>query len=259
MLTYDEATTMMGRAKNGRRKLENNTCLEARNVKESLDDGKPVEFAVRLHNTDVVTLHKDGTYTLDSGGWQTVATKDRMNRYGPANVASNRGQWQVSRRGDWSKSWPYADGMRLAADGTPLDVSPDMSKTRAEVDKLVRNYIRGFWLSVKGKGLTEPSGGDCWGCRLTAAKDGEKLPPGKEFMGVDHYFSHVREKYYVPSLLWKAMQRRGDPGFCWQLADADAKRGRDSISSDLRAYFKPLKPALTEYLWNHPGAMKEDG
>jgi hypothetical protein len=36
-------------------------------------------FAVRLHDTDVVTFHDDGTIELDTGGWDTVTTKQRMN------------------------------------------------------------------------------------------------------------------------------------------------------------------------------------
>jgi hypothetical protein len=53
-----------------RRPVENNTTIIRR------DNG---DLAVRLHDTDVVTYHADDSVTLDSGGWLTVTTKDRMN------------------------------------------------------------------------------------------------------------------------------------------------------------------------------------
>jgi hypothetical protein len=89
MLTYHEAQTMMARAQDRgygpRRKLQNHTYLYQRG-----DD-----FAVRLHYTDVVIIHADGTYTLDTGTWRTVTTKERINGYGPARVYSHRGIWCV--------------------------------------------------------------------------------------------------------------------------------------------------------------------
>jgi len=94
-LSYSDAQAMMdtpaGR-RNGYRKLENHTYLWPTR------DGS---YAVRLHATDVVTIHADGTFTLDTGGWYTVTTKDRINRYSPARVYSERGVWCV-----WTDSDP---------------------------------------------------------------------------------------------------------------------------------------------------------
>jgi hypothetical protein len=69
-----------------RRKLENNTYLERRGL----------DFAVRLHSTDVVTIHPDGTYTLRTGGWKTVTTKDRINRYSPVRISQVKFEWFVN-------------------------------------------------------------------------------------------------------------------------------------------------------------------
>jgi hypothetical protein len=95
MLSYHEAQTMMARAQDrgygARRKLQNNTYLHARS------NG---DYAVRLHSTDVVTIHADGTYSLNTGGWETVTTKDRINNYGPARVYSHRGTWAVMHSDD---------------------------------------------------------------------------------------------------------------------------------------------------------------
>jgi hypothetical protein len=35
---------------------------------------------VTYHSTDVVTVHANGTITLDTGGWWTNTTKSRMNQ-----------------------------------------------------------------------------------------------------------------------------------------------------------------------------------
>src|SRR6188768_2137912 len=67
------------------------------------------DVVYRLHNTDVVTKHANGTFTLNSGGWKTVTTKDRINLYAPARVHSDKGVWYV-RNGV-----PFYDGMRVDA------------------------------------------------------------------------------------------------------------------------------------------------
>ena len=83
MLTYSEAQTMMASAQDRgygkRRKLANNTYLYER---------MGTDYAIRLHSTDIITLHADGTYTLNTGGWDTVTTKARLNDLGPARIYS---------------------------------------------------------------------------------------------------------------------------------------------------------------------------
>ena len=71
------------------RPIENNTRIEQRGE----------DYAVRLHETDVVTFHMDGSVTLDSGGWLTVTTKARMNEFigDRARIASDhpRKRWPI--------------------------------------------------------------------------------------------------------------------------------------------------------------------
>ena len=101
---------IVGRCARGR-KLESNTYLEHR----SFD-----EIAVRLHSTDVITFHPDGRVVLNTGGWTTVTTKDRMNRYMPSGwrVWSERGRWLVGRNGAYSNPLrAFEDGMTLHPNG----------------------------------------------------------------------------------------------------------------------------------------------
>lgn len=80
-LTYSAAQELYGKArdKTAGKPLRNHTRLMARGSGT---------YAVRLHSTDVVTINPDGTYALNTGGWLTVTTKDRINDYSPARVYS---------------------------------------------------------------------------------------------------------------------------------------------------------------------------
>jgi hypothetical protein len=84
-VSYSDAQDMMRKARNGYRKLANNTYLHQRGD----------SYAVRLHATDIVIIHPDGTFSLNTGGWFTVTTKDRINRFSPARVYSEAGVWCV--------------------------------------------------------------------------------------------------------------------------------------------------------------------
>ena len=96
-LHYDSILT--GRNKDSR-KLGNHTYL----VRHANS------IAVRLHNTNVVTYHRDGHIILDSGGWKTPITKDRMNTYSPARISQEKGLWYVSYNGTHSV---FRDGLAL--------------------------------------------------------------------------------------------------------------------------------------------------
>lgn len=70
-----------------RRKLQCNTYV----YQQSLE-----LICVRLHDTDIVIYHEDGTVELDTGGYWTVTTKDRMNLYSPHYVFCVNDQWWVT-------------------------------------------------------------------------------------------------------------------------------------------------------------------
>lgn len=68
-----------------RKKIENNTWF----IK--YPDGT---VAIRLHNTDIITCTPDNVVTFDTGGWHTIITRDRMNKYMPSglSVCTHRGE-----------------------------------------------------------------------------------------------------------------------------------------------------------------------
>lgn len=291
-MSYAEAKEMMDRARNGKRKLENNTWLEEREIAVSghpfagsvwgnggaetaglAKESYHAAYAVRLHQTDVVTLHPDGSYALDSGGWRSVTTKDRINRYAPGSVASDKGSWYYYPRcGDWVTRYPFADGMTISPDGSVTGAGVDETSIRRELLKQIRAYVDGYAAHVVELGrLEEPGPGDCWGCLMVPAgekpkggkapwgQDGVTKPGADHVMGMDHILSHFREKYYVPSLLWRAMQRSDNPSFCWAMTDSEVAHGDiRSLRDDLRAYLKKLTPALVAHIVAHGWPATED-
>ena len=97
MDTYNELHKL---AQTRKRKLSNNTYLVVR------DDGG---YGVKLHDTEVVIHYKD-KIVLNSGGWRTVTTKERMNSFSPFCVYQKDYQWFVDGK-------PFKDHMTLQSNG----------------------------------------------------------------------------------------------------------------------------------------------
>ena len=100
MMTYNEAINMVRGKRNAkRRKVGNNTYAEI------LHDNS---VGIMLHSTYVVKIHPDNTYTLQTGGWQTLTTKDRINQYSPVRVYQRKYEWFVKIN---NKEYPFMEGM----------------------------------------------------------------------------------------------------------------------------------------------------
>ena len=99
-MNHAEAIKMVkGKRNANRRKVGNNTYAEI------LHDNS---VGIMLHSTYVVKIHEDNTYTLQTGGWQTVTTKDRINQYSPVRVYQRKYEWFVKING---KEYPFMEGM----------------------------------------------------------------------------------------------------------------------------------------------------
>jgi hypothetical protein len=97
--SWDDRLT--GRCKD-RRKVANNTYLERR----------ADSIALKLHNTDIITTYPDNTVTLNTGGWQTVTTKARMNEFLPfGRIYQKDFIWYLSLG---NVDHVYDDGMKLS-------------------------------------------------------------------------------------------------------------------------------------------------
>jgi hypothetical protein len=117
--TFEEADYALGSRKS--RIIANNTRLVRRHV---------WSIALQLHSTDIVTWDRDGSIELETGGWNTVTTRERINRairrYDDAPswcVGTDRGtlflyagSWDERRRYAWArgKMILYPDGTTAA-------------------------------------------------------------------------------------------------------------------------------------------------
>lgn len=202
------ARTPKGR-KTNRRPIANNTYVRS-------EEGGCVY--IRLHNTDIITLNTLDQIILDSGGWLTVTTKDRMNRFNEGMgycVFSEQGIWYVSFN---AKDYYFENGMilslELPSEGRKAYVEfaierdkskeKELRKLKRRINTFCRTWAKKF---VAGE-IEKPGNGDCFMCQFTPQgkvstlhKDGTTTPGPT----CDHLISHMDEKYYVPSLLPLAM------------------------------------------------------
>lgn len=113
-MTYLDALGLFSRArdKTAGKLLRRNTRL-VRTV-----DG----FGVKLHNTIVVEILPNGNYVLNTGGWETVTTKARINYYSPATVFQRKFKWFISN------NLPFYDSITVDSDGKVVDFLADTAK-----------------------------------------------------------------------------------------------------------------------------------
>lgn len=180
----------------------------------------------RLHFTDIVIIHADGSFELNSGGWKTKTTKERINNYIPRGwcVFSDRGIWFVQRNKtaihwEGGERVPFADGIKLPQ---ALDKHLSSDKAHAKDDanvakqKKLKKQISDFVnakIPLKGA-LPHPSNGDCWYCSTFAAEPANV--PGNYVAtqspkpaDPEHLLNHVREKYMHGSLIVNALRFAG--------------------------------------------------
>lgn len=69
--------------------------------------------AIRLHNTDIIT-YDNGKIILNSGGYETKTTKDRLNKYLPSHlrVYQNNFQWFIDNQAK-KLTIPFFDGINV--------------------------------------------------------------------------------------------------------------------------------------------------
>lgn len=101
-MTHAEATKMvLGKRNRSQRKIGNNTYAYIQ------ADGS---VAIELHGTNVVVIYPDDSVMLNSGGWHTSTTKDRINKYSPVRVYQKNYEWFLS------DGTPFEDRMIVTPD-----------------------------------------------------------------------------------------------------------------------------------------------
>lgn len=84
-MNHTQATQLvLGKTNRGQRKVGNNTYAFIET------DGT---VAIELHGTKVVRFLTNGLIQLNTGGWQTSTTKDRINKFTNAGVYQKNHEW----------------------------------------------------------------------------------------------------------------------------------------------------------------------
>lgn len=244
-MNYKGAQEMLG--KRDRKKLANNTYLERRD--EST-------IAVKLHNTDVVTFTSKGHTTYNTGGWRTVTTKERMNSFGLNgwHLWSGKGIWYIGNGPSWfdiKHDHIFADGITIGPRGGVHKAGTKSSVKKVDkLKKQIREYSKQFVSELFAGNVPKPSGGDCWYCFLHG-KDGQTWG---EKSDNNHLQNHLKEKYYVPSLLVRAIDvipvfdaAKWCLGDLWWESDGKATACYGRIAQD------QLTKALRRYLYRQFG------
>jgi hypothetical protein len=183
--SYEQAKTFWDTRR--KRKLGNNTYL--------VETGEGI--GVRLHTTVVVEFTPDRAI-LNSGGWKTSTTKDRIDAYMPIGhlLWQDGGVWFVGKGYEDPEPVVFADGMYLQTQASVWCNTGGPAKAHRLFRKSVRTYAKRFVVALARGQVPKPSSADCLVCR-----SGQKQS--------DHIRSHLEENYFVPSLCQNACNEFG--------------------------------------------------
>lgn len=162
-------------------------------------DGETI--AVRLHETNILTFSKNGKVTLNSGGWKTPTTKERMNSYLPiGRIEQSKGQWFLQNDGT---EYFFEDGLVVNSKTGKINARPyqpgnKKAKAGMKLRKDTLSFVKAYVQALFNGEVEKPGPGDCFYCQMVDIETGKPMP------GNDHILGHIEESYFVPSLLANA-------------------------------------------------------
>jgi hypothetical protein len=161
---------------------------------------------------------------------------------------ARRAYLKADREWDQRNRVPFYDGITIDSEGYTARLrreGPSPAKLRRHereverIKKRIDKYVDGY-IKALVKGMAMPGPGDCWFC-------GMKMP------GDDHLFSHMEERYYVPSLAVNAMREHGratDIGI-YMLMDMNQDAKTMGGKPQGRNPYGEVRRALTKYMRAH--------
>lgn len=188
-MDYKQAEAML----NGRssKKIANNTYLL------QLEDNK---IALKLHETNIIIFQPEFV-ELFSGGWRTVTTKARLNKFAPVQVDQRNSIWYIGDK-------LFQEGVKVDFRGNVISKTVSTTKVE-EANKKIKAKIKKYATLVDKltKDQMIPSNGDCWYC---AFRDQEK----KETLGdltenKDHLNQHFKDNYIFGSIIVNSLIEAG--------------------------------------------------
>lgn len=224
-----------------RKKINNHTYLEL------LDENE--DIGLKLHDTYIIVFHKNGSFTLNSGGYKSVTTKARLNEYMPwgFSISTKKKVWTVSTpAGDF----PFQDGITFNHSGKvqskPEALKPGQEREDANmyfIDEVLPLVTSDLGALLKKYGVKRYGAGRTDYVRLAYTLDisGNDDQHSRIVMYVENY-----DEITVELNDLYGHQQDGDAvGIMWE-PESDAKNVLDTLEHMLSQRFQPVKP-LTEF------------
>lgn len=201
---------------------------------------------IKYHDTVVVMKAPDGVITLNSGGFRTVTTKDRIWEYGHISLTQRNGVWYMP---DGSA---FYDGIRVVIEpiregeyrGRCQIISGIVEANDSKVKKM-KARIKKFCDTITSKKLPYPDTGDCWYCLMKGDKSGGPKTAGKPLGDIagnhTHLISHMQEKHANGSLIVNAMHESG-------YGDEQIRYYYSAALRDDRHCLQMIRRAVAKYL-----------
>jgi len=227
-------------------------CVSSKIVDNNTVEYKRIDGArvIRLHRTDILVFKPSGDVALNSGGRQTVTTKERMNKFLPKGwgIYQEKNVWYLSKGEYWSdpdrKSWVYQDGITILSAGGASGAGKDRKKLDKRL-KRIKAYVDGFIKKLAARELEQPGDGDCWYCLFEDKYDRTWGDIGDRS---HHILGHFKDKYYVPSLLMNAIKELPVSRITESCIGYWFKRHDQTCRSFENIGKKQVRKSLTRYL-----------
>jgi hypothetical protein len=180
---------------------------------------------IRLHNTDILVFPKAGGFTIDTGGFNTVTTRDRLNKFLPAGwlVFTDKGTIYLSNihRDDdsWSGTLPTGFVRTVEVDAKGHAHSDSVEGDREAEKRKIDAYMKAW--AKRGLPTADESKGDPWIALLQDSSNRHKVD--REIM-----LDWVDSQYVFRGLYGLALAYAGmsETGIGWSLDSVDSKGGK---------------------------------
>ncbi len=185
-------------------------------------------LALVYHSTEVVKFYPNGDIVLDNGGYYTSTTKERINWMllaHPVGIFQEKGIWYLGSPAN-NSAYKFQPGITIKANGKIAGYANDNPKA----DKLLKAKVKTYaQLCADSIPLEKPDSGDCCHCYMTT-EDGQSL--GDACKDTSHLDDHIKEKYIVPSLVFKALKQYGNTDFILSLVFQNPEKHMLDIAKD---------------------------
>lgn len=215
---------------------------------------------VGLYHGSAVSIFYPDRTEYSSCGWKTPTTKERLNWFLPKgfSVYQSKSIWHLVFRNegeynaDQSNSWVFQDGLTISNGIVSKAGSDKDVETTAKLIKKIKVYADGYVVAFLKDKVPAPYGGDCWGCCMVA-EDGSH-PLGRDG---DHLREHMKEKYYVPSLLVNAMKQYPMCNMAqWMLGIKWGGQGEDNSDFIKDAFIRDATKSIVRYMKHELGVAE---